>query len=319
VIVLSLVLVIVAAVTLVLGVFQDGLTLIYVSIGTCLAAMVLLGIGVLMRRREDTQAAPSPAGYGPGAGTDQPTAPHRDEEVRVHEADDASQARPAKKAVVKKVSATPTVPGRESTAEQPAVGGPATAATGAAATSAAASASEGDDEEKDARTEVAPTPAAAPRKVAAKKATVKKATADRSPAEQAVTSDPEAPAVASDAPAAAATARKVTAKKATVKKATAKKATAKKATAKKATAKKATAKKATAKKATAKKATAKKASGSGSAGLPELKGLGPAKKKALLAEFGSVENIRSADVSELAAVKGVGPGLAAQLKRELGG
>jgi hypothetical protein len=57
VIVLSLVLVIVAAVLLVLGVFQDGLLLIYLSISSCLLAMGLLGIGVLLRRREVKPAA----------------------------------------------------------------------------------------------------------------------------------------------------------------------------------------------------------------------------------------------------------------------
>jgi predicted flap endonuclease-1-like 5' DNA nuclease len=51
VIVLSLVLVIIAAVLLVLGVFQDGLLLIYLSIGACLLAMALLGVGVILRRR----------------------------------------------------------------------------------------------------------------------------------------------------------------------------------------------------------------------------------------------------------------------------
>jgi predicted flap endonuclease-1-like 5' DNA nuclease len=56
VIVLSLVLVIIAAVLLVLGVFQDGLLLIYLSIGACLLAMALLGVGVILRRGPDTSA-----------------------------------------------------------------------------------------------------------------------------------------------------------------------------------------------------------------------------------------------------------------------
>jgi hypothetical protein len=62
----SLILVIVAAVTLILGVFQPGLELIYVSIGTCVAAMAVLGAGVLLRRRQTTSARP-PASYGAGA------------------------------------------------------------------------------------------------------------------------------------------------------------------------------------------------------------------------------------------------------------
>jgi hypothetical protein len=57
VIVLSLVLVIAAAVLLVLGVFQDGLLLIYLSIASCLLAMGLLGVGVLLRRRGGPVAA----------------------------------------------------------------------------------------------------------------------------------------------------------------------------------------------------------------------------------------------------------------------
>lgn len=56
-ILLSLVLVIAAAVLLVVGWFQDGLALIYLSIGACLLAMLLLGVSVMLRRRN----APPPA------------------------------------------------------------------------------------------------------------------------------------------------------------------------------------------------------------------------------------------------------------------
>jgi hypothetical protein len=58
---LSLVLVIVAAVTLGLGWFQDGLALVYVSIATCLVALALIGVDHLLRRRE--VCGPAPAGY----------------------------------------------------------------------------------------------------------------------------------------------------------------------------------------------------------------------------------------------------------------
>lgn len=69
-IVLSLLLVIVAAVLLVLGIFNSsGLGLIYGSIGACVAAMVLLGIGVLQRRRSGEPATADGGGYGPGAET----------------------------------------------------------------------------------------------------------------------------------------------------------------------------------------------------------------------------------------------------------
>ena len=48
---LSLVLVVVAAVLLVVGWLQDGLAFVYLSIGACLLAMLLLGASVLVRRR----------------------------------------------------------------------------------------------------------------------------------------------------------------------------------------------------------------------------------------------------------------------------
>ncbi len=58
-IVVSFVLVIVAAVTLVIGLFQTdtGLEWIWASIGSCIAAMVFLGIGVLQRRAARPQVA----------------------------------------------------------------------------------------------------------------------------------------------------------------------------------------------------------------------------------------------------------------------
>lgn len=67
-ILLSLVLVVVAAVTLIAGFFQqDSLSLIYISIGSCVAAMVALGIGVLQRRGRGSAPGDAP---GPGAPTD---------------------------------------------------------------------------------------------------------------------------------------------------------------------------------------------------------------------------------------------------------
>ena len=67
-IVLSLILVIVAAVALIAGFFQgDDLTLIYAAITACILALIFLGVGVLQRKR----ARPSVTGdegYGPGAG-----------------------------------------------------------------------------------------------------------------------------------------------------------------------------------------------------------------------------------------------------------
>lgn len=50
-IVLSLLLVIASGVLLVLGVAQDGLALVYASIATCVAGLVVLGVGVALHRR----------------------------------------------------------------------------------------------------------------------------------------------------------------------------------------------------------------------------------------------------------------------------
>ncbi len=51
--------------------------------------------------------------------------------------------------------------------------------------------------------------------------------------------------------------------------------------------------------------------------LDSVPGLGPSKKKSLLAHFGSVKKIRAASLAELQAVPGVGPSLAETLQRTL--
>ncbi len=66
-IVLSFVLVVVAAVTLIIGLFQDTLAWIWTSIASCVVAMIFLGIGVLQRRRVAIPA--EQPGYGPGVAT----------------------------------------------------------------------------------------------------------------------------------------------------------------------------------------------------------------------------------------------------------
>jgi hypothetical protein len=283
-IVLSLVLVIVAAVTLVLGVFQDGLTLIYFSIGACLAAMVLLGIGVLLRRRADAGGeAPATAGYGPGAGSAAATAttdrvsvgaPVREqdrtaeqEEVVVRQAPESTAARPAKKAaVVKKVAAShPTRDDDEAPA--------------------------GDAPDRDAAGELAER--------------------ETEPTSEIGTASEDAVVQGTATAAAAATGG-------VVKKVAAKRTTAKKVAVKKVATKKATAKKATTKKATAKKAAARSASPDPAARLSAIKGLGPGKADALLAEFGSLDAIRDATPEELSRVRGVGERLAQSIKDDLG-
>lgn len=75
-IVLSFVLVIVAAVTLVIGLFQTdtGLEWIWASIGSCVAAMVFLAIGVLQRRGARPRVAGDES-YGPTPSTGFPRSP----------------------------------------------------------------------------------------------------------------------------------------------------------------------------------------------------------------------------------------------------
>ena len=49
--------------------------------------------------------------------------------------------------------------------------------------------------------------------------------------------------------------------------------------------------------------------------LDEIEGIGPAKKKALLENFGSVERIKNADIEELTKVKGITKSLAERIKK----
>ena len=48
--------------------------------------------------------------------------------------------------------------------------------------------------------------------------------------------------------------------------------------------------------------------------LDEIEGIGPAKKKALLEKFGSVEKIKEASVEELMQIKGINEELAIRIK-----
>jgi excinuclease ABC subunit C len=53
--------------------------------------------------------------------------------------------------------------------------------------------------------------------------------------------------------------------------------------------------------------------------LDDVPGLGPARKKALLAHFGSLKKLRAAEPAELAGVPGIGPALAASVSAALSG
>ena len=51
--------------------------------------------------------------------------------------------------------------------------------------------------------------------------------------------------------------------------------------------------------------------------LDEVKGIGDAKKKELLKQFGSVKNIKNASVEELTKVKGINENLAKEIKSQI--
>jgi DNA uptake protein ComE-like DNA-binding protein len=299
VIVLSLVLVIAAAVLLVLGIFfQDGLLLIYLSIGSCLLAMALLGAGVLLRRREVTAAAvgggtaaPSAtagtASVGSTAVRGRTVEPVRGSAEDGADRDETVEVRPVQRTVVREpagndapaagvdpVGAEPTT-GSSDVREVTTDPGPATPAASAAG--------------------VVPRPA--------KRAVVKKAVVRKQTAAPTTTSSAPSGGTVPDAPVAAATAQEATAKKATAKKAAAQRPAASAAPVKRA--------------ATA-RTTASGPPATTGGGLDDVKGLGPAKRQALLDRFGSEDNVRGASIDELTQVRGVGPALARAIKEALG-
>ena len=51
--------------------------------------------------------------------------------------------------------------------------------------------------------------------------------------------------------------------------------------------------------------------------LDEVKGIGDAKKKELLKQFGSVGNIKNASIEELIQVKGINENLAKEIKSQI--
>jgi DNA uptake protein ComE-like DNA-binding protein len=270
VIVLSLVLVIAAAVLLVLGIFfQDGLLLIYLSIGSCLLAMALLGAGVLLRRRETATGGAATASAGGtavrGRSIGEPRALPEDGADR----DDTVQVRPVPKAVLREP----------------------------AGSEAGSSHETGSSDVRGSATDPAPGGAAAPTagdalRRPAKRAVVKKAVVRK---QTAAVVRPSASA-SGDTVSDTAVAR---------------------GPAKKATAKKATASAAPVKRATTTKAAAAPSTSTGR-GLDAVKGLGPAKRQALLERFGSEDGVRAASIDELTQVRGIGAGLARSIKEALG-
>ncbi|HEX2026380.1 MAG TPA: helix-hairpin-helix domain-containing protein [Nitriliruptorales bacterium] len=294
-IVISFVLVIVAAATLVIGLFQDTLTFIWISIVSCVVAMVFLGIGVLQRRTGRVRALPQETGR-PGM----PAAPPRITEPEPSRVDVSWRA-----TARSDLDETPwrsvtgahrPVAGRGEPQQEPA----APRAPRPAPTAPRAP-------------RPAPTPPAAPRveRVPAAEVTREEVTEEAPVAPTApVTSEPSPEPVAAEAPAVA------VAKRATRKAPAAKRSTKKAArkTAKRAVKKAA---KKTAKRVTAKKATEKRTTGvAARRELNKVRGLGPAKQRALLDAFGSLEAIRAASVQELTQVRGVGEATAREILRQ---
>lgn len=246
-IVLSFLLVVIAAVTLLVGLFQDTLTWIWISIGACVLAMIFLGIGVLQRRssRREPEGSEGPA-YGPGAISSLITGSDESDEQDVTPAVQDEEITVVPKRTVSDARGEISRAEAEEAADQAVADAEAKTSAGSAADEAA--------ETQVLTEEQPPAPAETTRRRTAKKATEnarKKKSAKRS--------------------------SKKSAKKAT-------------------------------KKTTGKAARER---------LDQVKGLGPAKQKALLDEFGSLEAIRDADVSDLQEVKGIGEATAREIRKQL--
>jgi hypothetical protein len=237
VIFVSLILVIVAAVTLVLGIFADGLGLVYVSIGTCLGAMAVLGVGGLLHRR--ASAAAQPAGYA-----DDRTAGSTAARPVAASSETVAAASPAETVAVDPVPAGTDEHGTE---DQPAIADPAELADPADPADPAG-------------------PAARPpvERPAAKKTAVRKVVAaEEAPAERSV------------------------------------------------------AKKAAVARVPVEQATTTAATPTPTGSLTDVKGLGPAKRNALLSRFGDEAAVATASLDELTSVPGIGPGLARSIRATL--
>jgi hypothetical protein len=240
VIFVSLILVIVAAVTLVLGIFADGLGLVYVSIGTCLGAMAVLGVGGLLHRR--ASAAAQPAGYA-----DDRTAGSTAARPVAASSETVAAASPAETVAVDPVPAGTDAHGTE---DEPAMVDPA------------------------------------------------------DPADPAELADPADPA----GPAARPPVERPAARKTAVRKVVA---------AEEAPAERSVAKKAAVARVPVEQATTTAATPTPTGSLTDVKGLGPAKRNALLSRFGDEAAVATASLDELTSVPGIGPGLARSIRATL--
>ncbi len=321
-IVLSFVLVIVAAVTLVIGLFQtdSGLEWIWASIGSCVAAMVFLGIGVLQRRgaarpRVEADEAYRPApqtGLSHSAGSTMTQSEPDDVTPEEFAVVTGRTSREPSQRILEAEGILEAEPAREAAAEPPLVP-KRTADTSASRTRAEPAA-----ETRTAEMPVAPTGAsAAPVEDAV--ATPGPATADSptrpAPKKTASRGRATGPAGGEMPRASEGTTAKKTAAKAT-KKAASKRTTVAPAGRREAT-QRTTAKKATGRRASdrsglpgatrsTQRAVSETTGEAARAELAKIKGLGPAKQEALLREFGSVEAIQAATVEQLTSIRGIG-------------
>ncbi len=130
-------LVIVALVTLIIGVFQSGLTFIWVSIASSVAAALFLAVGVLQKK--PVQPATAGAPYGPPAGSAEPIRASADvEETAVIDAPAPARRRSATAPASRAAEETaPPRPSRAPAKKAPAKKAPAKRAASAGAASAA--------------------------------------------------------------------------------------------------------------------------------------------------------------------------------------
>jgi hypothetical protein len=137
-------LVIVALITLIIGVFQSGLTFIWVSIGSSVLAALFLAVGVLQKKPVSPATAGAP--YGPPPGSPEPVSARgraaADEEETLVEAPAPARRRsataPASRAAADEETAPRRAPARRAPAEKAPAKRPAAKAAPAKASATAA-------------------------------------------------------------------------------------------------------------------------------------------------------------------------------------
>lgn len=297
-----MVLVIVGAVTLVIGVFagDDNLTLVYASIAACVLAGIFLIVGIVRQRPskkpvlssggQGSEASWSGASAWSGAGESAPSGSSPQTSTAVLEREESAEPAGSRVQVVTAEEAAADAEGGQ------------TGRTGAARAAARAGSAEWASDEDETEIVVVPK---------------RTSGAARSTAASGQTAPVVRKVSAGTATAKKAAAKKTTARKSTAKKAAGRATSAQKSTAKKSTAKKSTAKKAApSRKAAAPRTPAKKAAGGGDFDtlLADVPGIGPAKRRQIAEHFGTVRKLRSASVEQLTEVDGVSETLAERIR-----